>query len=202
MIVGSLMFLLGAICEWLILSIRHVRQDVVRCENCHWFKGEIPSDLREVNASTAGEYFRKNYRNEPSQDVADRKAQETGPLPVRGWTSRISTEDMLILSKVASDYGLQGDACKLLYAIYIAENGVPGREMGVLNPEAMRFKGDHDKSLTLQAQWAAGTIAKRFDGNLEAFAQRWCPLNAGNDPTGLNANWLPNVQKIMAEMNG
>jgi hypothetical protein len=152
------------------------------------FKGEIQSDLQEAKVSTAEETFRQHYLNEP--------------LPVRTREARIPKEDMAILGKAADDYKLHGDARYLLFAIYIAENGGSGREMGVLNPEAMRYKGDHAKSLELQAQWAAGTIAKRFDGDLEAFAQRWCPLNADNDPTGLNAYWLPNVQKIMAEMNG
>jgi hypothetical protein len=66
--------------------------------------------------------------------------------------------------------------------------------MGVLTPEAQRYKGDHLKSLKLQAQWAAGTIKKRFNGYIEDFANRYCPHKT--DPEG-NKNWIKNATKYM-----
>jgi hypothetical protein len=100
---------------------------------------------------------------------------------------------------VADEYGLKGDQRKLLFAIRYAENGRQGREFGVLTPEAQRFADDPDpeKSFLTQARWAAGTIKRRYDGDLQKFQQRWAPIGAKNDPKNLNANWLKNVQEYM-----
>jgi hypothetical protein len=106
---------------------------------------------------------------------------------------RTST-DSYVLQSVANQYGLNAEQTKLLFAIRNAEGGGPGREMGVLLPEAMRYKGDHQKSLRLQAEYAAGTIKKRWDGNIENFADRWCPSKT--DPVGHN-NWIRNVSIYM-----
>lgn len=106
----------------------------------------------------------------------------------------IPPTDALVLNAIACEYHLSSDAYRLLYAIRLAENGAPGRELGILIPAAMRHKGNHVKSLTLQARWCAGTIRRRYNGDLEAFATRYCPPGAANDPRGLNANWLRNVR--------
>ena len=110
---------------------------------------------------------------------------------------RIPEADRAILARVAADYKLDGESRRLLYAIRLAEDGGAGREMGVLTPAAQRYKGDHAKSLKLQARWAAGTIRKRYTGDLEAFAARWAPVGAANDPENTNKNWLPNVRRLM-----
>ena len=104
-----------------------------------------------------------------------------------------------IIDAVAKQYGLKGDSRNLLFAIRNQENGRQGREFGVLTPEAMRFADDLDptKSLTIQAMWAAGTIKKRYKGDLKAFAKRYAPTGVKNDPTNLNANWLKGVQSGM-----
>ena len=102
----------------------------------------------------------------------------------------------MIISQVADEYHLTGDARKLLFVIRIVENGGPGKEMGVLTPEAQRYKGDHSKSLKLQAQWAAGTIKKRYDGSMERFASRYCPPSS--DPIGYQ-NWIKNATAYMQE---
>lgn len=112
---------------------------------------------------------------------------------------RIPAADRAILARVAAEYQLFDKSEQLLRAIYLAERGGPGREMGVLTPAAQRLKGDHAKSLELQARWAAGTIKRRYTGDLAAFAARWAPVGAANDPQGLNRHWLPNVRRFMAE---
>lgn len=28
------------------------------------------------------------------------------------------------------------------------------------------------------------------------WGERWAPIGAGNDPRGLNANWVPNIRKL------
>lgn len=112
---------------------------------------------------------------------------------------RIPEADRAILARVAAEYRLTAEQRRLLYAIRLAEAGGPGREMGVLVPAAQRCKGDHKKSLDLQARWAAGTIRKRYTGDLEAFAERWAPVGAGNDPAGLNRHWVSNVRSFLRQ---
>jgi hypothetical protein len=112
----------------------------------------------------------------------------------------VPAEESLVLSDVADEYGLTPEQRALLYAIRRQENGGPGREMGVLAPEAQRFRGDFPRSLKTQAQWAAGTIKKRYTGDLVGFGNRWAPRNATNDPRGLNKNWIPGVQKFMKQL--
>lgn len=86
----------------------------------------------------------------------------------------------------------------LLYSIRKAENGSWGRcrAFGVINPKAQA-------SVDAQAGWACATIAKRYTewkaSNSDIpfvsyLAASWCPVGADNDPKGLNANWISNVQ--------
>jgi len=110
-----------------------------------------------------------------------------------------SPEEYQIISKVADEYGLTDEQRKLLFSIRQAENGEQGKEFGVLNDEAMRFAKDPDKfkSLDIQARWAAGTIKKRYTGDIDSFAKRWAPIGAKNDPKNLNKNWAKNVKYYM-----
>jgi hypothetical protein len=100
-----------------------------------------------------------------------------------------------VIRRVAKEYELDDVETNLLLSIRDVENGRQGREFGVLKPEAMRFENDPDpkKSFETQAKWAAGTIEKRFTGDLKAFSERWAPIGAENDPDNLNVNWLPNI---------
>ena len=118
-----------------------------------------------------------------------------------GITDRLPAKELKILSKVGREYGLAGESLRLLFVIRVVENGGPGREMGVLTPKAQRFKGDFEKSLELQAQWAAGTIKRRFTGDLASFAERWCPTtgNLNADERRLNKHWLKNARYYMEE---
>lgn len=115
-----------------------------------------------------------------------------------------SDQELAVMNRVADMYGLNEDQTNLLYAIRKAENGRPGREFGVLSPEAMRFENNPQQSFYTQAQWAAGTIKKHYAGtkDLDAFSKRWAPLKAANDPTGLNKNWLSNVKFHLSMLGG
>ena len=94
-------------------------------------------------------------------------------------------ERFLIL-KAADEYDLDEDETALLLALRAAENGKAGLEYGVGsdNPkhQARRHKDNPAKSLETQARWAAGTIKKRYNGNLETFMLRWNP----SDPNEIN----------------
>lgn len=94
-----------------------------------------------------------------------------------------------ILDAVALEYGLTADETHLLFAIRKAENGRVGCEMGIEVEEARRYANDFEKSLETQARWCAGTIKKRYGGDLAAFGARYCPLNT--------EVWVYNVKYFM-----
>jgi hypothetical protein len=86
-----------------------------------------------------------------------------------------------ILLDVARQCKLTADQTRLLLTIRKIENGRSGLELGVgdgiKGHPARRYAGDFEKSLRLQAEWASGTIQKRYNGDLESFAKRYCPPN-------------------------
>lgn len=78
--------------------------------------------------------------------------------------------------RVADEYQLTNEQTVLLCCIRKVENGSIEKhfEFGI---------GETDKnhparkSSLAQWRWAAGTIKKRYDGNLTKLAKRWCSLN-------------------------
>lgn len=98
--------------------------------------------------------------------------------------SLAKVDEAKIISEVALEYKLSAYETSLLFAIRKVENGGTGLEFGVAQnfPKhpARRYKNDPEKSLRCQAQWAAGSIKKRLNGNLAVFAKRYCPPNAAN----------------------
>lgn len=103
--------------------------------------------------------------------------------------------ECLIIAEVADQYELEGDARLLLFIIRKIENGRSGyAEFGVLHPRAI------GRGFRVQAEWAAGTIKRRFAGDLAAFAKRWAPVGAKNDPTGLNNHWYGNATLYMSKL--
>jgi len=89
----------------------------------------------------------------------------------------------------------------ILFAIRTAENGREGIEFGVLHPRAI----DQPNSLRVQAGWCAATVSKNHKRWIDSgqhvdfitfLGNRYCPVGADNDPTGLNNHWIPNVKKI------
>ena len=105
-------------------------------------------------------------------------------LPAQEWTT---------LREVAADYGLSNEETWLLAAIRVHENGRPGLEFGIGGPmnsghRAHRYR-DGVKSFRVQCAWAAGTIKRRYTGDLVAFGRRYNPINA--------AKWSKNVAQII-----
>lgn len=112
----------------------------------------------------------------------------------------VPSHEAQVIEQVAQQYKLSPEQTKLLYTIRKVENGRVGREFGVLNPEAMRFINDPVLSFKTQAMWAAGTVKKRYTGDLQEFANRWAPVGVSNDPKGLNRNWVKNAEYYMENM--
>lgn len=88
----------------------------------------------------------------------------------------------LMIMHVAQRYGLTEDQTMLLAAIRKTENGGTGLEFGIGQDipghRAKRYWYSPVRSFITQAKWAAGTIKKRYTGDMQAFARRYCPKNA------------------------
>lgn len=102
-------------------------------------------------------------------------------LLLAAWIACMPTQEVAILSRVADEYELTGTSKTLLFVIREIENGRAGLELGcgdgIPNHPARRYAGDFEKSLELQGKYAAGTIKKRYTGDLLSFAKRYCPIN-------------------------
>ena len=97
---------------------------------------------------------------------------------------------------------LRSKLTPIVAAIRFAENGGKGREYGILHP---RVKPTYRS----QAGWCAATVQKNFDrwtkagkkGDFITFlGNRYCPVGAENDPTGLNKHWIKNVRKLVLDL--
>jgi hypothetical protein len=97
---------------------------------------------------------------------------------------------------------LRAKLAPIVAAIRFAENGGPGREYGILHA---RVKPTYRS----QAGWCAATVQKNYDrwqraGSRGSFVEflgnRYCPVGAENDPTGLNRHWVKNVTKLVERM--
>jgi len=102
-----------------------------------------------------------------------------------------------IILEVAQEYKLTQDQTILLFCIRRVENSgmlriqdgehitdhANGMQFGVGHGKpshpARRYAGNFEQSLRLQAQWAAGTIQKRYIG-LNTFAKLWTYENHEN----------------------
>ena len=115
--------------------------------------------------------------------------------PVMAATT-LPTHEWTMLRQVAAEYGLSTEETWLLAAIRLHENGRPGLEFGVGGPmdsghKAHRYK-DGVKSFRVQCAWAAGTIRKRYTGDIAVFAKRYNPYHA--------TAWARNVTAVIARL--
>ena len=116
-----------------------------------------------------------------------RPAMAAATLPAQEWT---------MLRDVATKYELSDEATWLLAAIRLHENGRPGLEFGIGGPmdsghKAHRYR-DGVKSFRVQCAWAAGSVKKRYTGDLTAFGKRYNPNNA--------ATWTASASAIIARL--
>ena len=101
-----------------------------------------------------------------------------------------------MIRELAVDNDLSEEQTWLLAAIRRLENGRPGLEFGVGGPmdsghRAHRYR-DGVKSFYVQGAWAAGTIRKRYTGDLQRFARRYCPAHA--------EDWHRKIRAIIAAL--
>ena len=119
--------------------------------------------------------------------LSARTAAAAMTLPAQEWR---------MLRQVAAGYGLNAEETWLLAAIRLHENGRPGLEFGIGGPmdsghKAHRYR-DGIKSFRVQCAWAAGTIRKRYTGNLHTFAKRYNPYHA--------TAWARNVATVIIRL--
>lgn len=111
-------------------------------------------------------------------------------------TALIPAREWRMIRQIAANYDLSEDETWLLAAIRRHENGRPGLEFGIGGPmdsghRAHRYR-DGTKSFYVQAMWAAGTIKKRYTGDLYRFAKRY------NPPTPMK--WYKGVSSLMRRL--
>jgi len=108
--------------------------------------------------------------------------------------------EMEMARVVAHEYQLNREQTALLIAIRKFENGRPGLEFGVGGPmdsghPAHKYT-DGIKSFLCQARWAAGTIRRRYTGDLAAFARRYCPYHAKKWEEGVRRNLIKALKEV------
>lgn len=94
----------------------------------------------------------------------------------------LTGSEIKIIDGVAREYRLSQEETFLLFAIRKTENGGQGLEFGIgqgdINHRARRYRtSSATRSMIIQARWAAGTIKKRYNGEVEDFAKVYCPEN-------------------------
>lgn len=99
------------------------------------------------------------------------------------------------------------EANRLVDAIYKIEGGAKTKfAYGI---KSIPIKGDTEQErLAYARKICFNTVQRTHDRWLKAekpiafdiyLRNRYCPIGAKNDPTGLNDNWLKNLRKVLAE---
>ena len=112
----------------------------------------------------------------------------------------LGDEEDAIIFETAEARGIDA---RLLAAIRKAEMGGPGREFGILSVPAVTYRDQASIAANTignnatRYENATGVSAKSGSRYTEAFitylGRIYAPLNAPNDPSNLNVNWISNV---------
>jgi len=118
-------------------------------------------------------------------------------------------QELPVIKRAAERNNCRGDDFLILLAIRKAENGRPGREFGILNPDCLeQIAKRPQSSLDIQAGWAAATVinnrrrwldASRPGDFIEFLAERYCPPSIDSEG---NENWKRNVRYFYARFKG
>lgn len=119
------------------------------------------------------------------------------------------TAELPVILQAAKRNNCRGNDLLILLAIRMSEKGSPGREFGILHPKALALIEEHpEKSLDIQAGWAAATIVKnrkRWTHHASDYdfinflGNRYCPKEV--DLEG-NRNWKKNVSYWYKKFKG
>ena len=136
-------------------------------------------------------------------------------VAIGGVASAQTYRDVIVKKDGAAKAALFDDAIKVnirpelhsklapyVSAIRYAENGRAGREYGCLSKYA-KDRGYRRQAgecaYTVQRQWDRWVKAGRKGEFVVSLGNRYCPVGADNDPTGLNKHWIKNVRKLYAK---
>ena len=90
------------------------------------------------------------------------------------------------------------DDIKLCDAIFKAEGGAKAQYLYGIRSVKYKDEAEARKiclnTIRNNKKRYADYGYKKYDTYLEFLASRYCPVNAENDPTGLNHNWIKNVE--------
>ena len=194
------------------VSLVYVLGNIVQYQDAKWGREQL--DRVEEPAMVLPQHMPVVYApavSEPEPTVSniamvDRAAaailKKDGPAAAREFRDAI---------EVNIRPALQEDLAPIVAAIRHSENGAAGKEYGVLGPGVRRDMERRGATYRPQAGWCAATVQKTFDRWVEAgkpgtfieyLGNRYCPVGAENDPTGLNGNWQRNVSKWDATIRG
>ena len=112
-------------------------------------------------------------------------------------------DEYQVIMEAAKRNDLAEEDYSILFAIRKAENGGKGREFGIIHPRCdEQMKKNPEKTLDIQAGWAASTIRKNRErwknegrpGDFITYlGNKYAPRGVSNDPNDLNENWISNV---------
>ena len=129
-------------------------------------------------------------------------------MKLTGEASGLPEEEQAAIVRTAAEVGVPA---VFLAAIRIAENGRAGREFGVLSEAADTYEAQariaalsiRNNTYRYVLRFKEWPVDSQTGGLSEAFtkfmATRWAPINAANDPDGLNAHWPKNVWRVYSE---
>jgi hypothetical protein len=109
------------------------------------------------------------------------------------------------IRKAAERNGIRfgSDDWFLLLAIRQAENGGAAKQFGILSKTALTLDAQAaNAACTIIKQHRRSGLAKVDDAYIRSLAARYCPLQANNDPQGLNKNWIRNVSYYYKKLKG
>jgi len=95
----------------------------------------------------------------------------------------------------------------IVNAIYWAEGGKDARKpFGILSVLCDGYQDCRAVCVNSvrngHKRWRHAVAQGNSDTFLQHFSRRWAPIGAANDPTGLNKNWLANVEYFVANPKG
>jgi len=133
---------------------------------------------------------------------------EASALPIPAPASTLPSSEAERIKAAAARAAIDP---RFLQALRRAENGRPGREFGVLSVSAPTYAD--------QARWAAASIRRnieRFEAGggtavdpatgrysedfIRFFSNRYAPVGAANDPTGLNQHHARNLIRLYGQI--
>ena len=91
---------------------------------------------------------------------------------------------------------------KMATAIYFTEGTYKTRHpFGVLSVKCQGYTECRSVTLrSLKRRWQEYQLKNMNTPFEEYFASKWAPLNAENDPTGLNKNWISNFKFFLEKL--